>query len=565
MLPFHHFIMTEALRFNESMGVYHLTSDNAEACRAAGLTLSTKIRSATGGKIWYTSGLSKAPANNPYAVLEWFDAADEATKRHLINLKRDYDASWAIESPMDMPVPSGINPYTNAPYEAMPFQRAGVEYCYKRGHCLIGDVPGLGKTVQAILLANLHDARRILVVCPANMRPHWRRFALAWSTIRHCSTYPIMRAQDGVHPTANYVVVSYDLLRNPAIQAALSREKWDLVVMDEAHYVKTVDARRTQALFGTGRFQINGGIIDNAKRMVALTGTPLLNRPRECYTLARHLHWESIDWLSYEGFVARYNPSNSWEERAGRLPELRARLRCNWMVRRHKEDVLKDLPDKRYEMVHVEPDGAIREVLRKESLLDFDPDKLFKNGAWQFDVDGDGTPISTLRREMGEAKVPRIIEHMRYLLDIVELEKVVLFCHHRSVITALAEGLSNYGVVVYWGGMTDTQKDDAKMRFIRAREIKIFLGQIDSSGLGLDGLQHVASHVVFGEPAWTPGANEQAADRCHRIGQHDNVLVQFLIAPGSFDEMVLNAVLGKVKTIDEALDGKAKVEKGSVA
>jgi SNF2 family DNA or RNA helicase len=364
-----------------------------------------------------------------------------------------------------------------------------------------------------------------------------------------------MRAQDGVHPTCNYIIVSYDLLRNPDIQAALSRQKWDLVVMDEAHYVKTVDARRTQALFGTGRYQITGGIIDNAKRMVALTGTPLLNRPRECYTLARHLHWESIDFLSYEGFVARYNPSNSWEERAGRLPELRARLRCNWMVRRHKEDVLKDLPDKRYEMAYVEPDGAIKEVLRKESLLSFDPERLFKGGAWTFDPD-EGA-ISTIRREMGEAKVPRVVEHMRYLLDIVELPKVVMFAHHRGVIQTLSEKLSSYGVSVFQGGMSASAKDAAVASFTRG-ENKIFLGQIDSAGIGLDGLQQVCSHVVMAEPAWTPGANEQAIDRCHRMGQHDNVLAQFLIAPGSFDEMVLNAVLGKVKTIDEALDGKAE-------
>lgn len=543
-----------SLRFNEKSGTYFLTSNDAESCRAAGLTLSTTVRSAEGEKVWYTSGQNRNPANNPYAILDWYDHGDDDVKTRLAALKRDYDASWADDLAIDVPLPSGNNPHTGEPFALMPFQRAGVGYCYTRGHCLIGDTPGLGKTVQAIALANLHDARRVLVVCPANMRQHWRRFARAWSTIHNVSTYPITHSRNGVHPTANYVVVSYDLLRNPSLQAALARTKWDLVIMDEAHYVKTVDARRTQALFGTGRFQINGGVVDNAKRMVALTGTPLLNRPRECYTLARHLHWESIDWLSYEGFVARYNPSNSWEERAGRLPELRARLRCNWMVRRHKEDVLKDLPDKRYEMSYVEPDGAIKEALRKESLLGIDPTKLFKNGAWQFDPE-DGA-ISTVRREMGEAKVPRVVEHMRYLMDIVEVDKVVMFAHHRSVIAALSDQLSSYGVSVVVGGLSVAQREAAVAQFTRGNN-KIFLGQIDTAGLGLDGLQQVASHVVFAEPAWTPGANEQAADRCHRIGQHDNVLVQFLIAPGSFDEMVLNAVLGKVRTIDEALDGKA--------
>lgn len=543
------------LTFNEKTRSYVLTSDDKETAKAAGLTLSLKAKGNKGECVWYTAGADKKGEVNPYPVLDWYDEADPETKLRLCNFKMDYDASWATESNFYVPVPHRINPRTKEPYSLMPFQRAGVEYCYNRGNTLIGDVPGLGKTVQAIGLANLTEAQRILIVCPAGMRKHWRDFAREWSILRNVATYPIVKASDGVHPLANYVIISYDLIRNPTMQKLLASSKWDLVIMDEGHYVKTVDARRTQALFGTGVYHEHGGIVQNAKRLVALTGTPLLNRPRECYTLARYLNWEAIDFLSEDGFKARYNPSNAFEELVGRLPELRARLRCNLMVRRHKEDVLKDLPDKQYEMVHIEPNGAIKSVLAKEKLLDFDPSSLFGGGG-TFIIDADN-PISTVRREMGEAKVPRIVEHMRYLMEIVELPKVVLFCHHRSVMSELAEQLASFGIVSYHGGISPKGKEAAKAAFIEDPKVRIFLGQIDSSGIGLDGLQHVASHVVFGEPAWTPGANEQAADRCHRIGQHDNVIVQFLIVEGSFDELVLEAMLGKVHVIDEALDGLA--------
>ena len=198
-------------------------------------------------------------------------------------------------------------------------------------------------------------------------------------------------------------------------------------------------------------------------------------------------------------------------------------------------------------MTYIEPDGAISEVLAKESLIDFDPQDLFNP-----DFSMDGTPISTLRREMGEAMVPRIADYMKYLLDIVEQPKVILYAHHTSVIMALAEALDHYGVAIHRGGMSDVKKNAAKEEFISGRA-RIFLGQLDTME-GVDGLQHVCSDVVFGEPAWNPGRNEQCVDRAHRIGQHDNVLAHFLLVESSFNEKVLNVVLDKAGDIHASLD-----------
>jgi SNF2 family DNA or RNA helicase len=264
------------------------------------------------------------------------------------------------------------------------------------------------------------------------------------------------------------------------------------------------------------------------------------------------LNWESVDYLSQDAFLYRFNPSvqvgyGHNVEAKGRLPELNARLRCNMMVRRLKKDVLKQLPDKRYEMTYIEPDGAIREVLAREALIDFDPKDLFNP-----DFVLDGTPISTLRREMGEAMVDRVVEYMRYMLDVVETPKVILFAHHRSVITSLAEALDDYGVCLHRGGMSTTAKDQSKIDFAEGQK-RIFLGQLDTME-GVDGLQHACSDVVFAEPAWTPGRNEQCVDRAHRKGQHGNVIAHFLLVEGSFNEKVLNVVLDKAHDIHESLD-----------
>jgi SNF2 family DNA or RNA helicase len=102
--------------------------------------------------------------------------------------------------------------------------------------------------------------------------------------------------------------------------------------------------------------------------------------------------------------------------------------------------------------------------------------------------------------------------------------------------------------------MSSKAKDNSVQEFQTNKKKRIFLGQIDAAGVGIDGLQNVCDHVVFAEPAWTPGANEQAIDRCHRIGQHNNVLAQFLVVEGSLDERIIAAVLEKNETIHNSLD-----------
>lgn len=550
------------LKFNESNSSFILFTEDTKRAIAAGLTLSETIRGSGGEKVFYTTDHSQEFEYNPYAVLEFWDEADACARGHLASLRKDYLASWAKKTSYVAPCPSDKEP--------MPFQNAGVEYCLGRHNSIIGDEMGLGKTIQALLLANAIDARKVLVICPASIRSNWCREIREWSTLRRPRIQSITKGSDGVHPEAHFIVVSYDLLRNFGIHAALRGIEFDLAITDEGHYLKSPEAQRTRAVFGGGlkptepakySFYENG-LDRNCRRIVTLTGTPLPNRPREAYTIARGLNWESIDYLSQDAFSYRYNPSmnitrvdpETGEDKTikiedkGRLGELNARLRCNLMIRRLKQDVLPQLPDKRYEMTYIEPDGAIANVLAREALIEFNPHDLFNE-----DFTLDGTPISTLRREMGEAMVPRVVDYMRYMLDIVEAPKVILYAHHKSVIAELATALDpKYGVVVHKGGIGDTAKDQAKADFISGRP-RIFLGQLDTME-GVDGLQSVCRNVVFAEPAWTPGRNEQCVDRAHRIGQHDNVVAHFLLVEGSFNEKVLNVVLDKAGDIHASLD-----------
>lgn len=497
--------------------------------------------------------------HEPYAALPFFRWGSPAVRDVLFPLQLEYEASGALESSYEPPAPDGM--------EFMPFQKAGIRYALDRKHTLIGDQPGLGKTIEAVGLANALGAERVLVVCPASVRLQWRREIAAWSTIRNVQTYPILKSADGVSPFANYTVVSYDLARSQEIHNALMALEYDLLVLDEAHYLKTTDARRTRATFGglrqfgvkggetatVNEFGYSGALAERAGMVCGLTGTPLPNRPRECYNLLRHLCWDAVDWQSEDAFQHRYNPSFKWpsgrvEERKGHLPELRARLRCNLMVRRLKKDVLTQLPDKQYELTYIEPNGAIRKAIKAETLLDIDTDRMEEIDAkiWG--------QISTVRREMGIAKVPRVREHVAMLLD-GGLEKVFVAVHHREVVAALREQLLGYGVVVIDGSTSPVQRERHKQQFVDDPRCRVLLGQLQAAGTGIDGLQMACSHVVFAEASWTPGENEQFIDRLHRHGQKYAVLAQFLVAPGSLDERILGKGIEKLRDIHHTLDG----------
>jgi len=529
------------LTHNSSNGAFLLYSNDEEKPIKAGLTLSTTARGPNGEKVWYTADYDKKPTFNPYPAVSFYDEADEKARPYLEALKRDYETSWADNDNATFAKPDNGEEY-------MPFQKAGIRYGLDHDNILIGDEPGLGKTIQAIGIANEAGYEKNLIVCPASIRLNWQREIRNWSTIPRVKTFPIEKSADGVSPTANYTIISYDLLKNPDLHDILYTTDWDTIIPDEIHFAKSLDAGRTRALFGGGRGHFaNRRLVDKAKKVIGLSGTPLPNRAKECYTIARALCWEAIDWESYDAFVFRYNPSYWGEEEHGRMLELQNRLRCNFMIRRLKKDVLKDLPDKRYEFSYVESDGRIKDVLAKEAMIDFQIDDLVNPFA---EIWGQ---ISTVRREMGEAMVPRVVEHIKYVLDN-GVEKVVLFSHHRSVMDYINENLSKYGVLQIRGGMTSKAKDKSVQDFQTDPKKRIVSCQLESGGFGVDGLQNAAYNVILVEPAWTRGTNEQAIDRTHRIGQHDNVIAQFMMVEGSFTERVLGRVIVKTHNTHTVLD-----------
>ena len=455
--------------------------------------------------------------------------------------------SWSVDGPKIR---------CPADRDLWPFQRASVAYALARPNSLIGDQPGLGKTPAAICFCNEIRAQKVLVICPASIRLQWALRIREWTTMRWpYVVHPILHGRHGVKPAANWTIVSYDLARTEAIGKALAKERWDVVVLDEAHYLKAVDSERTRAVFGGGANRLFEPLARDC-RILALTGTPLPNRPREAYTLARGMCFDSIDWMSEDRFKERFNPSRRIElgdgrfavdERSGRHAELQSRLRSYFMVRHLKRDVMPQLQMPTYDLIHVEENGAVRAALKAEKLLDIDPDQL--EGC---DAETLGH-VAVVRRMMGLAIAPLAAEYIQMLLDGGE-EKLTVFGWHIEVLDILEKKLGKYGLVRIDGRTSGGQKMRLIEQFVKDRRIQIALGNLQSMGVGTDGLQHVSSHGLIVEPSWVHGDNEQAFDRLDRGGQRNAVQGDIFVAPGSFAEKVLAGALRKGQTTHKALD-----------
>lgn len=507
------------------------------------------------GLVFSTSASSRDNAvlftTNPYAL------ADLATEKcpQLFPYRKQIDLSRALDGRGTLRLPPGR--------ELWDYQKATLDYLLARKGGINGDQPGLGKTPTSIAYCNEREAQRVLVICPASVRIQWGERIREWSTIPNVKVSVMLRVKDGIHPTANYQVLSYDAARNPAIIRAISKHKWDVLICDEAHKMKNIEALTTRAIIGNSRGEYQHGehrmpaISKHCTEHLALTGTLLLNRPSEAYVLFRFFDWEAIDFASEDRFKERYNRQADMKTIEGKRfklestsleNELQNRLRVNVMARHEKKDVLKFMKPPRFSIVRCEETGTVRGALDAEGLLGIDIDEI--QTTKDFEILGH---IAEVRRLMGIALAPQIAEYAADFLEGSE-EKLCIFAWHLEVLDIFENDLSKFGVARIDGRKSANARQNAVDKFVADAHTRVFIGNIQAAGTGLDGLQKVCSHCFLAEPDWVPAQNEQAVSRLDRLGQKEIVSAEIFVAPGSISEKILVKALEKMNVIHRVLD-----------
>ena len=513
-----------------------------------GLTFSTSASSRAEAVLW---------ATNPYALADLANGECPT----LAPYRQQIELSRALDGKGTRKLPPGK--------ELWDYQKATLDYLLARGGGINGDQPGLGKTPTSIAYCNEREAQRILVIVPASVRIQWGEVIKAWSTIPNVKVSVMLKVKDGIHPNAHYQVISYDAARNPAIIKAISKYKWDVLICDEAHKMKNIDALTTRAIIGNRRGEYDHGehkmkaISQYCRERLALTGTLLLNRPSECYVLFRFFDWEAIDFMSEDQFKATYNKQADMKTIEGKRfklestsleHELQNRLRVNILARHEKKDVLKFMKPPRYSIVKCEENSTVKSALDAEGMLGISIDEI--QTTKDFEILGH---IAAVRRQMGIALAPQIADYAADFLDGSD-EKLVIFGWHIDVLTIFEQQLHRFGTVRVDGSKTPAARQKAVDDFVSNDKVRVFIGNIQAAGTGLDGLQKVCSRCYLAEPDWVPAQNEQAVSRLDRFGQENLVSAEIFVAPGSISEKILVKALEKMNVIHRVLDEKGKLK-----
>lgn len=466
-------------------------------------------------------------------------------------LHTEIERSKAMSSNIAIPAPEGKI--------FRPFQKAGIAYAAARENTLLADEMGTGKTIQSIGLSNLTKPSKVLIICPATLKSMWKSAWKVWSTINH--TVDVIEGTKSVFPDSNVVILNYELLK--AHRAFLRQETWDLMILDESHYLKRHKTDRTMEVLGGIKRNPDKTIKERISpipthRALFLTGTPILNKPKDLWTLVSAIDPNGLgsDWFKFAKRYCQLKEIMGWKngkparigwwwDGADNLSELQQIMRERFMIRRLKSDVLKELPAKIRQVIPITPKSVTLKKLCAEEMRQWD--EYLNTHILPRDTD---IPVSPeLREKIALQKVPYVIEYLQGVLD--EQKKIVVFAHHHSVIDKLAEEFA--GICAVIDGRTPS-KDRASLvqRFQEDDSCRVFIGGIQAAGVGIT--LTAASVAVFAEFDWVPANLNQAEDRLHRIGQTQPVQIIHVVLEGSLDEEMIQTVIGKQEIIEEALN-----------
>jgi SWI/SNF-related matrix-associated actin-dependent regulator 1 of chromatin subfamily A len=434
--------------------------------------------------------------------------------------------------------------------ELYPFQKVGVAFAEaSHGRCLIGDDMGVGKTIQALAYAALYPKERpLVIVSPANVKYNWKKEASKW--LPNESVHVVDSGKASAFEPADIIIINYDLMNKQ--QDRLAQLSPAITVFDEIHYLKNSKAQRTAASIRVGRL---------SQKVIGLSGTAISSRPAEFFNSLNLLSSSQFpsEWDFKQRYCDPWHNGFGWDFKgASNTKELNERTR-DMCIRRLKKEVLTELPDKVRQFIPIE--------LSKSERKEYDD----KQDEYYYTMDSHYAHeiplpkgfmlnmLSDLRHICGRMKVPRAVEWIGSRYDLTDGKPLVVFCHHKDVLSGIADQLSAAKQYI----PIRHDRIDGSVSSKRRQEI---VESFQSGGLDVllcntiaakEGITLTAADtVLFIEREWVPTDEEQAEDRVYRMGQESqSVHAVYLSVANSIDEHFDRVIEGKRQVVKAVLDG----------
>ncbi len=401
-----------------------------------------------------------------------------------------------------------------------PYQRVGADWMRSVPRGILGDDPGLGKTIQS--LTAVYREPRVLIVTLNSVKSHWEAHIRNWLQRDVCvCTGTHLERQRALDKHPDWVIINHEMLRGGSVgYTGIVEHEWDAVIVDEAHKLQ---GRKSAQSLGAARLK--------SPRLYLLTGTPIWNHPDSLWRILNLLEPQRFN--SYWRFVMEYcdTQQTNWGLdilgfRLDTLERLRS-IVAPYLLRRRKEEVLPDLPAKRRQLIEYDLSDsqrrAYREMKRRLRLVTEDGDLLRV-------YDNAMVALGQLRLLCDAPQLiglpPGVNPKDEVLDDLLETlldreRKVILFTWHKVYAEYLAARYTRYGVSLVTG---DTPHRDRELQAFRQETDKhLLVATIGAAGTGIDLVE--ATAAIFAEGTHVPTLNAQAEDRLHRIGQKTDVII----------------------------------------
>ncbi|TBU03674.1 SNF2-like putative regulator of chromatin protein [Hamiltosporidium magnivora] len=415
----------------------------------------------------------------------------------------------------------------------LPFQMQGVNFALNRkGKILLADDMGLGKTIQALAIAYYYKLEwPLLIIAPASLLYNW---AESINTFLKMESTIIRKMSDFGEKIS---IISYDQASKNS--DLILKLKHQVIIVDECHYLKSQQSKRTVNLLP---------IIQNSTRSILLSGTPAMSRPLELFSIISAI--DKFIFPKFYEYGKRYcngRKVGHWYDYKGssNLEELNYLLNKTFMLRRTKDCVLNELPNKFRRHVILNLDDSKTENKDSTSL-----NKILNEN--KKNLDENLTEVSdnimTLYCEAGKLKANKVIEYLSCLIE--KQIKFVVFAHHGFMIEQISKFLEETGInFIRIDGKTPVNhRQQLVNKYQNNANITVALLGLTACASGLTLTEGKA--VVFSELYWNPGTMLQAEDRIHRIGQKDSVDIHYLIGKNTIDEYVWPKILKKLNVLE---------------
>ena len=413
-------------------------------------------------------------------------------------------------------------------------QKEAIQKLVENKKFILADDMGLGKTTSTIIAALETKAKKILIICPATLKINWKR------EIENYSDRSVYIAEGkNFDPNHDFVIINYDIIKNfhdtkKKAESQILGANFDLVVIDEAHYIKNAQAQRTKLI---------NDLVKKVDRLWLLTGTPMTSRPIDYYNLLSLVDSPvAKNWMAYvirycSGYQFRVGPRKVWNVMgSSNLEELRDRT-SNTILRRLKEDVL-DLPDKIITPVYLRLKSKEYEEVMGEyyNWYEKNPEES-KSLTVQF------TKLTKVRQIVANEKITQTIELAENILE--QGKKVIIFCNFTDSLNKITEHFGKSAVKLD-GSMSKAERQFAVDQFQENEKITVFVGNIKAAGVGITLTS--AEAVIMNDLSFLPSDHSQAEDRAYRYGQKNNVLVYYPIFENTIEGIIYD-ILNQKKNV----------------